>query len=112
MEAHTPPGRDFEANPYTPDEQRVVDYLLEATGGIVRAGDDPIGFLIASHRALAAGALAHRQEMRRARRQKDALRRERDELRVAYDRVCEGWPATAAAPSAPRSRACSRASIR
>ena len=31
--------RDFEANPYTPHEERVAKYLVELTG--VGAGDDP-----------------------------------------------------------------------
>lgn len=41
--------RDMAAKPYTPDEQRVVDYIISITDGKVGAGDDPIGFLIASH---------------------------------------------------------------
>lgn len=41
--------RDMKANPYTPDEQRVVDYIIALTDGQVGAGSDPIGFLIASH---------------------------------------------------------------
>lgn len=41
--------RDFEKKPYTKDEQRAVDYIQLITGGTVGAGDDPIGFLIASH---------------------------------------------------------------
>jgi hypothetical protein len=45
------PERDFESRPYTPDEQRVVGYLAELVPEI-GAGDDPIGFLIASHAAL------------------------------------------------------------
>lgn len=44
--------RDMTANPYTPDEQRAVDYLIKITKGLVGAGDDPIGFLIASHNYL------------------------------------------------------------
>jgi hypothetical protein len=46
--------RDFEAKPYSPDEARVAEYLFELTQGNVGAGDDPIGFLIASHRMLRA----------------------------------------------------------
>jgi hypothetical protein len=42
--------RDFEAMPYHRHEQRVADYLVELTG--IGGGADPIGFLIASHRAL------------------------------------------------------------
>jgi hypothetical protein len=37
---------------YTPDQQRVAQYLHELTKGQIGAGDDPIGFLIASHAAL------------------------------------------------------------
>jgi hypothetical protein len=44
--------RDFETNPYSPDEERVADYLIEITAGAIGAGDDPIGFLIASHASL------------------------------------------------------------
>jgi hypothetical protein len=42
--------RDFEANPYTPHEERVAKYLCEVTG--IGAGDDPVEFLIASHESL------------------------------------------------------------
>jgi hypothetical protein len=45
------PGRDMVAKPYSPDEERVAAYLVEKTG--IGAGDDPIGFLIASHETLA-----------------------------------------------------------
>lgn len=41
--------RDFEANPYSPEEQRASDYIQHITNGQVGSGDDPIGFLIASH---------------------------------------------------------------
>jgi hypothetical protein len=41
--------RDMKTKPYTPDEQRVVDYINEITEGKIGAGNDPIGFLIASH---------------------------------------------------------------
>lgn len=43
------PMRDIVKNPYSTDEQRVVDYLIKVTGGLAGAGDDPIGFLLASH---------------------------------------------------------------
>jgi hypothetical protein len=42
--------RDIQKRPYSVDERRVVDYLWERTNGQVGGGDDPIGFLIASHR--------------------------------------------------------------
>lgn len=38
--------------PYSPDEQRVCDYIAVVSNGQIGAGDDPIGFLIASHRYL------------------------------------------------------------
>ena len=44
--------RDFEATPYTKDERRVAEYIA---GLGVGGGDDPIGFILASHAALAAG---------------------------------------------------------
>lgn len=44
--------RDFDTRPYSPDEQRVARWLADKTGA--GGGDDPIGFLIASHEALAA----------------------------------------------------------
>lgn len=38
--------------PYTPEQSRVCDYLREITHDQVGCGDDPIGFLIASHQML------------------------------------------------------------
>jgi hypothetical protein len=49
----TPSGRDLDVAPYTEDERRVVAYLKECMPDI-GAGDDPIGFLLASHAALIA----------------------------------------------------------
>lgn len=43
-------SRDFEANPYTPHEERVAKYINDIAG--IGGGDDPIEFLIASHHAL------------------------------------------------------------
>lgn len=43
--------RDFESTPYTDEEMRVVNYLRFMCPDI-GAGDDPIGFLLASHGAL------------------------------------------------------------
>lgn len=40
-------------NPYTPDQQRAADYICEITNQTIGGGDDPVGFLIASHRVLA-----------------------------------------------------------
>lgn len=36
-------------SPYSPDEQRVADWLVARTQGQVGAGDDPIGFVLASY---------------------------------------------------------------
>ena len=44
--------RDFKENPYSPCEARVAAFLHEVGG--IGGGDDPIGFLMASHAALAA----------------------------------------------------------
>lgn len=52
-------GRDFETNPYTAEEQRAADYIILQTGGLIGAGDDPIGFLLASHQF----AMAERRAM-------------------------------------------------
>jgi hypothetical protein len=43
--------RDIEKEPYSFDELRVAKFFAEFGMG---GGDDPVGFLIASHRALAA----------------------------------------------------------
>lgn len=43
-------GRDLEKNPYSPDEERVVQWMDRLGIG---GGDDPIGFLLASHDLLA-----------------------------------------------------------
>jgi len=42
--------RDIDANPYSSDELRVAKYIVDFTG--IGGGDDPIGFLIVSHRTL------------------------------------------------------------
>lgn len=44
--------RDFDARPYSAEERRVCDYLQEITKGAAGCGDDPVGFLIASHRVI------------------------------------------------------------
>lgn len=41
--------RSIEKLPYTPDEQRVVEWLLKVSNNSIGGGDDPIGFLLASH---------------------------------------------------------------
>lgn len=42
--------RDLSVKPYTYEEARIAKYLFQLTG--IGAGDDPVGFLIASHAAL------------------------------------------------------------
>lgn len=42
--------RDFDKNPYSADETRVAKWLVEKTG--ISGGDDPIGFILASHAQL------------------------------------------------------------
>lgn len=43
--------RDIDKNPYSYDEMRVAKFFADQAG--IGGGDDPIGSLIASHRALA-----------------------------------------------------------
>lgn len=43
---------DRYGQPYSPDERRVVEYILKITNNQIGAGNDPIGFLIASHAEL------------------------------------------------------------
>lgn len=50
--------RDFDKNPYTPDEERVAKWLVD-TGG-VGGGDDPIGYLIAAFEYMAKERKAYR----------------------------------------------------
>ena len=44
--------RQPKMQPYSLDEQRVCAYLQQITKGQIGCGDDPIGFLIASHQWL------------------------------------------------------------
>lgn len=44
--------RNLETHPYDGHETRVSDYINEITKGVIGAGDDPVGFLIASHATL------------------------------------------------------------
>lgn len=46
--------RNIEENPYTKEEQRVADFIVERSNGAVGGGDDPIGFLLASYALLSA----------------------------------------------------------
>ncbi len=47
-------ARDMDKEPYTKDEIRAVEYLVSIAPDI-GAGDDPIGFLLASHNWLTKG---------------------------------------------------------
>ena len=49
--AFTPSMRDLATRPYSDGERRVCDYLQKLMPDI-GCGDDPIGFLIASHAAI------------------------------------------------------------
>jgi hypothetical protein len=42
--------RSFDEQPYSPEEARVAKYLVELTD--IGGGEDPVGFLIASHATL------------------------------------------------------------
>ena len=44
--------RDFDKQPYDVQEKRVCDYLQKISKGMMGCGEDPIGFLIASHNML------------------------------------------------------------
>ena len=46
---------------YSADEQRVVDWLISRTKNQVGAGDDPIGFLLASYELIHAELAKRRQ---------------------------------------------------
>lgn len=49
--------RDMDKHPYSPDEARVARFFFDLGVG---GGDDPIGYLIASHQSL----VAERNELR------------------------------------------------
>ena len=42
--------RNLDEKPYSPEEAEVARYLADLTG--IGGGDDPVGFLITSHREL------------------------------------------------------------
>lgn len=52
--------RDFDKNPYSKEEGRVVAYL-QLIAPDVGGGDDPIGFLLASHNYLIRERRAQRE---------------------------------------------------
>jgi hypothetical protein len=53
--------RDLDKQPYSPDEMRVVKWIVQRTG--VSGGSDPIGFLIASHEYIAWEREQYRQAL-------------------------------------------------
>mgnify|MGYP001603933974 CR=1 FL=1 len=57
--------RDIETNPYDAQEQRVCDYLQKLAPDI-GCGNDPVGFLIASHAALTTDNKRYREAFERA----------------------------------------------
>lgn len=52
--------RDFDKQPYSKEEMRVVEYL-QSVAPDVGAGDDPIGFILAAHNYLMRERRAQRQ---------------------------------------------------
>lgn len=63
--------RDNETRPYSPDEERAARYLTEITNA--GGGDDPVGFLIASHRALVGMVVRLREVLRASGSNPDAI---------------------------------------
>lgn len=61
-----PHERDFDTQPYSADELRIVKYLTEIAPDI-GAGDDPIGFILASHAQLVHDRKDDREEIERLR---------------------------------------------
>lgn len=55
--------RDFEKQPYDAQEKRVCEYLQSITDA-AGCGDDPVGFLIASHNLLRQKAQVHENALR------------------------------------------------
>lgn len=52
--------RDLDKHPYSPDEKRVAQWFFDKGVG---GGDDPIGYMIASHETLAAERNALRKQL-------------------------------------------------
>jgi len=72
--------RDLDTHPYTPDEQRVANWIVERTGGAAGAGDDPIGFLMASYDLLRAQHDARVTELLQANNREVERRRTMERL--------------------------------
>lgn len=56
-------SRDFDKNPYGLEEGRICDYIQKITKGQIGCGDDPIGFLIASHGSIGINAARQREAL-------------------------------------------------
>jgi hypothetical protein len=61
--------RDIIKDPYDKQERRVCDYLQKLLEGMIGCGDDPVGFLIASHNALSEQARTYAVALRTVRRE-------------------------------------------
>lgn len=59
--------RDFTKDPYSRPEERIAEYLADLSLGLLGGGDDPVGFLIASHANL-------RHELLRVSKELDLLK--------------------------------------
>ncbi len=62
-EGHDGMQRDIERDPYSKDEARIAEFLCESGAG---GGDDPVGFIIASHRYMAMERNLFRDRLRAA----------------------------------------------
>lgn len=87
-------GRNFVQKPYSDDEKRVVQWFSNVAG--IGGGEDPIGFMIASHEMLARERKDLKQQVRAlqldndrlyaiATEYKDASRKPRDLAQEMYD---------------------------
>lgn len=97
---------DERTTEYSPEEKRVCEYLQRITNNQIGCGDDPIGFLIASHatylaevgkhpayraevetakRELAEILAAARLNIAFAEQERDAAKAERDDLQATFD---------------------------
>lgn len=60
--------RDFDANPYDPQERRVCNYIQDITDEAIGCGDDPVGWLIACHACVVQERNEARDEIKRLRK--------------------------------------------
>lgn len=90
---------EIRETPYTAEEKRVCDYLQKIIPDI-GCGNDPIGFLIASHSALRVSQSALKQQLAIAVRDLEDTRRDLKKYKKAYSNA--SWAAEAARDSYPR----------